>query len=184
MTFSISKLYCRWSNITHIYWMQINIEIKALGEFTPSYNLHTRAFATYLLGGVIYLTKKIIRWWYFTCRKPKNIICDGNLHINMFYYFKISYFTCTFFTKFTYNEYIGPYFLLHIVLRFSPVNSPRLDKWPFKIHLNYSSCSSTGSLMTTVSEHYLHYIVVGCFVVELERCLRILWRWPAWGGNW
>jgi len=27
----------------------------------------------------------------------------------MFHYFKIPYFTCTFFTKFIYNEYIGPY---------------------------------------------------------------------------
>jgi hypothetical protein len=42
----------------------------------------------------------------------------------MFHYFKIPYFTCTFFTKFTYNEYIGPYVLSHVVLRFSPVNSP------------------------------------------------------------
>jgi hypothetical protein len=44
----------------------------------------------------------------------------------MFQYFKIPYFTCTFFTKFTYNEYIGPYFLSHVVLRSSPVNSPRM----------------------------------------------------------
>jgi hypothetical protein len=43
----------------------------------------------------------------------------------MFRYFKIPYFTCTFFTKFTYNEYIGPYFLLHVVLRHAPVISPR-----------------------------------------------------------
>jgi hypothetical protein len=43
----------------------------------------------------------------------------------MFHYFKIPYFTCIFFTKFTYNEYIGPYFLSHVVLRFLPVNSPR-----------------------------------------------------------
>jgi hypothetical protein len=43
----------------------------------------------------------------------------------MFHYFKIPYFTCTFFTKFTYNEYIGLYFLSHVVLRFSPVISPR-----------------------------------------------------------
>ena len=63
-----------------------------------------------LFGGVIYLAKKIIRWWYFTCKKPANIICDGILHVNMFHYFKIPYFTCTFFAKFTYNEYIGPYF--------------------------------------------------------------------------
>jgi hypothetical protein len=29
-----------------------------------------------------------------------------------------------FLTKFTYNEYIGPYFLSHVVLRFFPMNSP------------------------------------------------------------
>jgi hypothetical protein len=62
------------------------------------------------IGGVIYLAEKIIRWWYFTCKKPENIICDGIVHVNMFHYFKIPYFTCTFFTKFTYNEYIGPFF--------------------------------------------------------------------------
>jgi hypothetical protein len=43
-------------------------------------------------------------WWYFTCK-----------HVNMFHYFKIPYFTCTFFTAFIYNEYIGPYFLSHVV---------------------------------------------------------------------
>jgi hypothetical protein len=42
----------------------------------------------------------------------------------MFHYFKIPYFTCIFFTKFTYNEYIGPYFLSHVVLRFSPIDLP------------------------------------------------------------
>ena len=61
------------------------------------------------------LAKNIIRWWYFTCKKPENIICDGILHVNMFHFFKIPYFTCTFFTKFIYNEYIGPYFLSHVV---------------------------------------------------------------------
>jgi hypothetical protein len=63
---------------------------------------------------VIYLAKKILRWWYFTCKKPEIIICDGILHVNMFPYFRIPYSTCTFFTKFTYNEYIGPYFLSHV----------------------------------------------------------------------
>jgi len=38
----------------------------------------------------------------------------------MFHYFKIPYFTCKLFTRFTYNEYIGPYFLSHVVLRISP----------------------------------------------------------------
>jgi hypothetical protein len=45
----------------------------------------------------------------------------------MFHYFKLSYFTCTFFTKFIYNEYIGPYFLSNVVLRFLPVTSPRTN---------------------------------------------------------
>jgi general stress protein CsbA len=55
-------------------------------------------------------------WWY--------------LHVNMFHYLKKPYFTCIFFTKFTYNEYIGPYSLSHVVLRFSSVNSPRIEwKW-------------------------------------------------------
>jgi hypothetical protein len=83
-----------------------------LGEFTPCI-LHTRAFGTYLLGGGIYLAE--------------NIICDGILHVNMFHYSKIPYFTCTFFTKFTYNEYIGPYFLSHVVLRFFASDLPEVN---------------------------------------------------------
>ena len=58
------------------------------------------------IGGVIYLARKIIRWWYFRCKKLENIICDVILHVNMFHYFKIPYFTCTFFTKFTYVQWI------------------------------------------------------------------------------
>jgi hypothetical protein len=49
-------------------------------------------------------------WWYFTCK-----------HVH---YFKIPYFACKVFTKFTYTEYIGPYFLLHVVLQFSPSDLP------------------------------------------------------------
>ena len=58
-----------------------------LGEFTLSYILHTRAFGTYLLGGGDYLP----------CRKDYKVIIF--LHVNMFHYFKIPYFTCTIFTK-------------------------------------------------------------------------------------
>ena len=110
-----------------------------LGEITPSYILHTRAFGTYLLGGLFtQVAKKYIRWWYFTCKKPENIICDGILHVNMFHYFKFPYFTCTFFTKFTYNEYIGPYFLSHVVLWFLPVIPPSVGVihvyFPFELH--------------------------------------------------
>jgi hypothetical protein len=71
---------------------------RMLGEFTPSYILHTRAFGTYLLGG-----------GYLPCKKNQG---DGILHVNMFHYIRISYFTCTVFTKYTYNEYIGPYFFI------------------------------------------------------------------------
>ena len=55
--------------------------------------------------------------------------------VNMFHYFRIPYFTCNFFTKFTYNEYIGPYFLLHVVLRFLPSDLPELFSCTF-IHTN------------------------------------------------
>jgi hypothetical protein len=41
--------------------------------------IHVRSGPIYW--GVIYLAKKIIRWWYFTCKKHENIICDGNLHV-------------------------------------------------------------------------------------------------------
>ena len=44
----------------------------------------------------------------------------------MFRYLKIPYFTCTFFTKFIYNECIEPYFLSHVVLKFSVVNPPSI----------------------------------------------------------
>jgi hypothetical protein len=46
------------------------------------------------------------------------------VHVNMFHYFRIPYFTCTFFTKFIYNEYIGPYFLSHIVSKFFASEPP------------------------------------------------------------
>jgi hypothetical protein len=42
----------------------------------------------------------------------------------MFHYLKIPYFTCTFFTKFNYIEYMGPYFLSHVVLRFFACDLP------------------------------------------------------------
>ena len=92
-------------------WREGNIKCEHPGEITPSYILHTRAFGTYLLGGgVIYLAKNIIRRWYFTCKKPENIICDGILHINMFHYFKIPYFTCNCFTNLPTMNILDPIF--------------------------------------------------------------------------
>ena len=69
-----------------------------LGGFTPSYILHTRAFWTCLLGGLFTLQKRL--WG------------DCILHVNMFHYFKMPYFTCIFFTKCINNEYIGTHFFI------------------------------------------------------------------------
>jgi hypothetical protein len=41
------------------------IGVCSLGEFTPSYILHTRAFGTYLLGGGIYLEGALEEWVTF-----------------------------------------------------------------------------------------------------------------------
>jgi hypothetical protein len=119
----LNSLVIYFSVKTHHIW-EGNIIPRSLGSSLPLiFCIHVR-LGPIQWGGVIYLAKKIIRWLHFTFKMPENIICDGILHVNMFYYFKIPYFTCTFFTKFNYNEYIGPYFLLHVILRFSPVNSP------------------------------------------------------------
>jgi hypothetical protein len=157
----------------------------ALGGFTPSYILYTCAFGTYLLGGVIYLAKKIIRWWYFTCKKPENIICDSILHVNMFQYFRIPYFTCTFFTKFTYDEYIGPYFLSHVVLWFSPVNSTKKksDSNPQHFLPDLLTHSWFHSMLFALPSYQFPYIVMNkCFYLtwynginQRLRAFRVQW---------
>jgi hypothetical protein len=83
------------------------------GVHSLLYFAYTCVRDLFILEGLF--TLQIIRWWYFTCKKSENIICDGILHVNMFHYCKIPYFTCTFSTKFIYNEYIRPYFLSHVV---------------------------------------------------------------------
>ena len=75
--------------------------------------------------GIIYLAEKIIRWWYFTCKEPENIICDGIVHVNMFHYFQIPCIICTFFSKFIYNEYTDPTkFYRTLFLNFLPMSPP------------------------------------------------------------
>ena len=81
-----------------------------LGRCTPSYIFPLRCVRNLFIGGVIYLTKKIIRCWYFICKELVHTICDGILHVNMLHYFKMPYITCAYFIKFTYNKYIGPCF--------------------------------------------------------------------------
>ena len=63
------------------------------------------------------------------------MICDGILHVNMFHYFKIPYFTCTFFTKFIYNEHIGPYF---VIARCSTDFASELPEVELNVMLNSS----------------------------------------------
>ena len=101
------KILC---SIPHIYEAKWCDWCPHLGGCTPAYILHTRAFGTYLLG-VIYLAKKIIRWWYFTCKEPKKIRFDGILHVIIFHYFKTPCSICTFFCK-IYLQWI---FLSHVV---------------------------------------------------------------------
>jgi hypothetical protein len=95
-----------------------------LGRSLPHiFCIHVRSGPIYWGGGYL-PCKKNYKVMVLTCKKLENIICDGILHVNMFHYFKIPYFTCNFLTKFTYNEYIEPYFLSHVVLRFSPNDLP------------------------------------------------------------
>ena len=66
----------------------------------------------------------------FSCKELENITCDGILNINMFQNFKIPYIIYTLFTKFTYNEYIGLYFLSHIISKkIASPPPPRVRSW-------------------------------------------------------
>ena len=111
----------------------------------------------------------------------------------MFHYFKISYFTCTFSTKFIYNECIGPYFLSHIVLWFPPVKPPSSNitsncyfSLPyikrFVINANHPRCQSTPSHCTMCQHVECHYLIlilnfffllmslVECWCMRLPHC--------------
>ena len=140
------------------------------GGALPLIFLHTRAFRTYLLGGAgvmaqslkptprnIYLAKSIIRWWYFTCKEPENIIRDGILHVNMFLYFKIPYIACTFLTKFTYNEYIGPYFLLHVISKNIALNNPSKSNPKLKMKTSLEVLNINYPPQEATSVGHCHY---------------------------
>jgi hypothetical protein len=74
--------------------------------------------------GVIYLAKNIIRWWYFTCKKPKNITCDGIFHVTCFTILKSPILQVHFLQNLPTMNILDPIFLSLVVLRFSPVISP------------------------------------------------------------
>jgi hypothetical protein len=142
-------------------------------------------------GGVIYLAKKIIRYWYFTCKKHENIICDGILHVNMFHCFKIPYFTCIFFTKFTYNEYIGPYFLSHVVLRFFASELPEssttiLSTSMFVSHTHTRARAHTHICISTIisSNSTFLYTCVTITPVQLSIFLILHSMHQCWSSIW
>jgi hypothetical protein len=113
--FGYIKSHVRWNDLqnhqTLFFYISDDVQ-----EITTARVVHSLFYFAYtcvrdlFIGGGIYLAK--------------NIICDGILHVNMFHYFKISYFTCRFFTKFTYNEYVGLFFYRTLFYDFLPVISP------------------------------------------------------------
>ena len=124
---NVMSIYC----IFHIISTNVKLVACLGGSLPLIFCIHVRSGPIYWGEGVIYLAKKIIRWWYFTCKKPENIICDGILDVNMFHYFTIPYFTCTFFSKFIYNDYIGPYFFNHTLFLKKFASAPPLEvAWP------------------------------------------------------
>jgi hypothetical protein len=78
-----------------------------------------------IIGGVIYLAKNIIRWWYSTCKKHENIICDGILHVNMFHYLKIPILHVHFLQNLPTINILDPIFYRTLFYDFVPVISPR-----------------------------------------------------------
>jgi hypothetical protein len=107
----------------------MEFEVPKRHSLRPSGRSLPLIFCIHVRSGPIYWggylpCRKDYKVMVFTCKKPGNIICDGILHVNMFHYFKIPYFTCKFFTQFIYNEYIDPIFYRTLFLKFSPVNPP------------------------------------------------------------
>ena len=95
-----------------LHWSHFT-KLQGSGGALPLMFLHTRPFGTYLFEGVIYLAGKNIRWWYFTCKEPEKIRCDGILHVIVFQYFKIPYIICTFFAKLPIMNILDPNFIAH-----------------------------------------------------------------------
>ena len=115
-------------------------------------------------GGVIYLAEKIIRWWYFTRKKPENILCVCILHVNMFHYFKIPYITCTFFLQNlpAMNILDLIYFLSHVVSKFF-ASAPPWDNYQFSLSsscITIFACNMKRAITNTCGLHLnpLHVI--------------------------
>jgi hypothetical protein len=109
---------------TQLSKLSFNIRQTSGSSLPLIFCIHVRSGPIYW-GGVFTLQKKIIRWWYFTCKKPKNIICDGILNVNMFHYLKIPHFTCTFFHK-IYLQWI--YWTLFFIARCSTIFASELPE--------------------------------------------------------
>ena len=85
-----TSLLCMLCTLTPQIWPLLTLMLVPGRSLPLIFCIHVRSGPIYW-GGGIYLAKNIIRWWYFTCKKPKNSIYDSILHVNMFHYFKIPY---------------------------------------------------------------------------------------------
>ena len=103
----------------------------------------------------------------------------------MFHYFRIPYFTCTFFTKFIYNEYIGPYFLSHVVLRFSPSELPKLAIYHFNIGVRLRGIIWGSHILCAIKVLFSYHL---CSLLQSSGCFKnfkLLWQilWQIYRPN-
>jgi hypothetical protein len=73
--------------------------------------------------GVFTLHKRFEGDGILRVKSPKNIICDGFLHVNMFYYFKSPILHVHFLQNLSTMNILDTIFYCTLVLNFSPVNS-------------------------------------------------------------
>jgi hypothetical protein len=105
-----------------------SLAYRLLLHFTPGRSLPL-IFCIHVRSGPIYWggylpCKKYYKVMVFTCKNPENIICDGILHVNMFHYFKIPYFTCNFLQNLPTMNILDPIFYRTLFYDFRLVISP------------------------------------------------------------
>jgi hypothetical protein len=78
-----------------------SMSYRADSTWAASRGVHSLLYFAYtcvrdlFIGGLFTLQKRLSGDGILHVKKPENIICDGILHVNMFHYFRIPYFTCT-----------------------------------------------------------------------------------------
>jgi hypothetical protein len=85
------------------------------------------------------------------------------------------YFTCTIFTKFIYNEYIGPYFLSHVVFKIFASEPPKPNL--LLLAAQRDSAIFVGGFRET-HEHAAFVIMISLACVLVGSCCDSL-TWPS-----